>query len=72
MKLPELAIRNRTFTWFAVFLLVAAGISAFFSLGQLVDPAFMIKAAWVSTLYPGATPPRSSAMSPTDRDRRRS
>jgi multidrug efflux pump subunit AcrB len=56
MKLPELAIRSRTFTWFAVFLLIAAGISAFFSLGQLEDPDFTIKVAVVSTLYPGATP----------------
>ena len=56
MKLPELAVRNRTFTWFAVFLLVIAGISAFFSLGQLEDPDFTIKVAVVSTPYPGATP----------------
>jgi AcrB/AcrD/AcrF family len=56
MELPELAIRNRTFTWFAVLLLVAAGISAFFSLGQLEDPDFTIKVAVVSRLYPGATP----------------
>ena len=56
MKLPELAVRNRTFTLFAVFLLVLAGISAFFSLGQLEEPDFTIKVAVVSTPYPGATP----------------
>ena len=56
MKLPELAIRNRTFTWFAVCLLVVAGVSAFFSLGQLEDPDFTIKTAVVFTPYPGATP----------------
>ena len=56
MRLPELAIRNRTFTLFAVFLVVLAGISAFFSLGQLEEPDFTIKVAVVSTPYPGATP----------------
>ena len=56
MKLPELAIRNRTFTLFAVLLVVLAGIAAFFSLGQLEEPDFTIKVAVVSTPYPGATP----------------
>jgi multidrug efflux pump subunit AcrB len=56
MKLPELAIRNRTFTLFVVFLLVVAGIGAFSSLGQLEEPDFTIKVAVVSTAYPGATP----------------
>lgn len=56
MKLPELAIRNRTFTLFAVLLLVLAGAAAFFSLGQLEEPDFTIKVAVVSTPYPGATP----------------
>ena len=55
MNLPELAIRNRTLTVFTLFLLVAAGIGAFFKLGQLEDPDFTIKVAAVSTLYPGGT-----------------
>jgi multidrug efflux pump subunit AcrB len=56
VKLPELAIRNRTFTLFAVLLVVLAGIAAFFSLGQLEEPDFTIKVAVISTPYPGATP----------------
>jgi multidrug efflux pump subunit AcrB len=56
MNLPELAIRNRTLTVFALFILVAAGIGSFFALGQLEDPDFTIKVAVVSTVYPGATP----------------
>ena len=66
MNLPELAIRNRTLTVFTLFLLVAAGIGAFFKLGQLEDPDFTIKVAAVSTLllagswggtqYPWASP----------------
>ncbi|WP_048708474.1 efflux RND transporter permease subunit [Microvirga massiliensis] len=55
MNLPRLAIRNRTLTVFAVILLVLAGITAFFNLGQLEDPDFTIKVAVVSTPYPGAT-----------------
>ena len=34
---------------------MAAGVGAFFKLGQLEDPDFTIKVAAVSTLYPGAT-----------------
>ena len=56
MRLPELAIRNSTFTLFAVFLVVVAGATAFFSLGQLEEPDFTIKIAVVSTPYPGAIP----------------
>jgi multidrug efflux pump subunit AcrB len=56
MNLPELAIRNRTITIFALLVLVLAGIGAFYKLGQLEDPAFTIKVAVVSTPYPGATP----------------
>jgi multidrug efflux pump subunit AcrB len=55
MNLPELAIRNRTLTIFTVIILIAAGIGAFFKLGQLEDPAFTIKVAVVSTVYPGGT-----------------
>src|SRR5215475_1352170 len=55
MKLPEVAIRNRTFTLFAVFLLILAGAASFFSLGQLEEPDFTIKTAVVFTAYPGAT-----------------
>src|SRR5262245_45224629 len=56
MNLPELAIRKRALSLFALFLLVASGIGAFFKLGQLEDPDFTIKVAVVSTPYPGATP----------------
>jgi multidrug efflux pump subunit AcrB len=56
MNLPELAIRNRTITVFALLVLVLAGIGAFYQLGQLEDPAFTIKVAVVSTPYPGGTP----------------
>ncbi|GBC63636.1 AcrB/AcrD/AcrF family protein [Desulfonema ishimotonii] len=56
MNLPAFAIKNRAVTYFAAFLLVFAGIAAFFSLGQLEDPEFTIKTASITTLYPGASP----------------
>jgi multidrug efflux pump subunit AcrB len=55
MSLPELAIRNRTLTVFALLILMGSGVGGFFKLGQLEDPDFTIKVAVVSTLYPGAT-----------------
>ena len=64
MKLPELAIRNRTFTLFAVLLVVLAGIAVLL-LGQLEEPDFTIKVAVVSTASPRRPRPRSSATSPT-------
>ncbi|MDJ0817969.1 MAG: efflux RND transporter permease subunit [Desulfobacterales bacterium] len=56
MNLAALAIEKRAISYFAVFLLVVAGIGAFFSLGQLEDPEFTVKEAVVITLYPGASP----------------
>ena len=40
MSLTAAAIENRTVTYFAAFLLLAAGIGAYFQLGQLEDPDF--------------------------------
>ncbi len=56
MNLPALAIEKRAISYFAVFLVVVAGIGAFFSLGQLEDPEFTVKTAVITTLYPGASP----------------
>lgn len=56
MNLTEYAIEKRVVTYFAAFLLLAAGTAAFFSLGQLEDPDFTVKTAVVSTEYPGASP----------------
>ena len=56
MSLTAIAIEKRTVTYFAIFLLVAGGIGAFFSLGQLEDPEFTVKTGVVTTAYPGASP----------------
>ena len=56
MNLTKMAVDNRAVTYFSVFLLVAGGITSFFSLGQLEDPEFTIKTAVITTSYPGASP----------------
>src|SRR5215470_7365744 len=55
MKLTAAAVKRRTFTLFATFVLVLAGIASCFTLGQLEDPEFTIKNAVVVTAYPGAS-----------------
>jgi multidrug efflux pump subunit AcrB len=56
MSLAAFAIEKRTVTYFGGFLVFAAGIASFFTLGQLEDPDFTIKTAVVITQYPGASP----------------
>ena len=55
MNLAKIAIENKTVTYFTTILLVVAGISSFFALGQLEDPEFSIKTAVIVTQYPGAS-----------------
>ena len=55
MSLPKLAIEKQPVTYFAVLLLVAAGVFCYFQLGQLEDPEFTVKTASVITAYPGAS-----------------
>ncbi len=56
MNITAVAIENRTVTYFTAFLLLAAGIGAYFQLGQLEDPDFTVKVAVIITPYPGASP----------------
>ena len=56
MSLTAIAIEKRAVTYFVLGLLVVAGISSFFQLGQLEDPEFSIKTATIVTQYPGASP----------------
>ncbi len=56
MNLAAMALQKRVVTYFAVFLVVLAGIGSFFRLGQLEDPEFTVKTAVVVTSYPGAGP----------------
>jgi len=56
MILTVLSLRNRTVTYFAICLIMVAGIASFFTLGQLEDPEFTVRTAVVTTSYPGAGP----------------
>ncbi|MGR5295874.1 efflux RND transporter permease subunit [Vibrio mediterranei] len=49
-------IRNKVISWMVSLIFLIGGVSAFFGLGRLEDPAFTIKDAMVVTSYPGATP----------------
>ncbi|MDE1241888.1 efflux RND transporter permease subunit [Vibrio aestuarianus] len=49
-------IKNRVISWMLSLIFLIGGVSAFFGLGRLEDPAFTIKDAMVVTSYPGATP----------------
>ena len=55
MSLASYAVEKKTFTGFATFLILVAGIFSFFQLGQLEDPEFTVKKASVITPYPGAS-----------------
>lgn len=56
MSIAATAVEKPAVTYFATVLIVLAGITSFFSLGQLEDPDFTIKTAIVATPYPGASP----------------
>ena len=56
MNITAASIQHKTTTYFVTALLFFAGIGAFFSLGQLEDPEYTVKTAYVITAYPGASP----------------
>ncbi|MGC9400929.1 efflux RND transporter permease subunit [Vibrio genomosp. F10 str. 9ZC157] len=49
-------IKNKVISWMISLIFLIGGVSAFFGLGRLEDPAFTIKDAMVVTQYAGATP----------------
>lgn len=55
MSLPQLAIEKQPVTYFAIALVVVAGVFSYFQLGQLEDPEFSVKTASIITTYPGAS-----------------
>lgn len=58
MNLTQAAIRFDRVTAVAVILLVIAGISSYRSLPKSQNPSFVIRAAVVTTYFPGASPER--------------
>ncbi|GAL04414.1 acriflavin resistance protein [Photobacterium aphoticum] len=55
MSIAEYSIKNKVISWLFLIILTVGGISSFFELGRLEDPAFTIKDAMIIATYPGAT-----------------
>ncbi|MEM0965262.1 MAG: efflux RND transporter permease subunit [Verrucomicrobiota bacterium] len=56
MGIPKFAVEKATVTYFTSAVLFLVGIFSFFQLGQLEDPDFSLKVAYVITPYQGASP----------------
>jgi multidrug efflux pump subunit AcrB len=54
-NLSEWAINHRSFVWYLMLIVVAAGVLSYRQLGREEDPAFTIKTMIVQTQWPGAT-----------------
>ncbi|HTR17013.1 MAG TPA: efflux RND transporter permease subunit [Acetobacteraceae bacterium] len=54
-NLSALALRHRAVTLFAILVIAAAGIHAYFGLGRAEDPPFTIKQMLVQAQWPGAS-----------------
>ncbi|MFT5139366.1 MAG: multidrug efflux pump subunit AcrB [Lysobacterales bacterium] len=52
----QFAIEKKVISWMLVLIFGVGGMVAFFSLGQLEDPAFTVKDARILVAYPGASP----------------
>ena len=55
MLLAQFAIEKKVISWMLVLIFGVGGMVAFFSLGQLEDPAFTVKDAKIIVAYPGAS-----------------
>ncbi len=55
MNIARASLRRRTVVLFLCVLTAVAGVAAYFQIGKLEDPAFTIKTAVVTILYPGST-----------------
>ena len=58
MNITQFAINNNRVTIILVVLLVLFGISSYFDLPKAQDPGFIIRAAQITTYFPGASPSR--------------
>src|ERR1700726_87229 len=54
-NISEWALAHRSFVWFLVIIIVAAGGLSYLRLGRNEDPNFTIKTMVVQVLWPGAT-----------------
>ncbi|MDY6399652.1 MAG: efflux RND transporter permease subunit [Synergistales bacterium] len=55
MDIARASIKRTIVVLFICLLITLGGVSAYFSIGKLEDPAFTIKTAVVSIMYPGST-----------------
>ena len=55
MDIARASIKRSVVVLFICLLITLGGVSAYFSIGKLEDPAFTIKTAVVSIVYPGST-----------------
>ncbi|MBQ9390536.1 MAG: efflux RND transporter permease subunit [Synergistaceae bacterium] len=55
MDIARASIKRTVVVLFICLLLTLGGVSAYFSIGKLEDPAFTIKTAVVTIMYPGST-----------------
>ncbi|MBQ7562153.1 MAG: efflux RND transporter permease subunit [Synergistaceae bacterium] len=55
MDIARASIKRTVVVLFICFLVAVGGVSAYFSIGKLEDPAFTIKTAVVTIIYPGST-----------------
>ncbi|WP_421701722.1 efflux RND transporter permease subunit [Aliiroseovarius sp.] len=55
VNIARASIEKPLYTWLIMLTCLLGGIYGFFNLGRLEDPAFTIKSAVVTTIYPGAT-----------------
>lgn len=55
MNIARGAIEKPLLTWLLILIFLFGGIWGFINLGRLEDPAFTIKQAVISTVYPGAS-----------------
>ena len=58
MNITQFAISNNRVTIILVVLLILLGISTYFTLPKAQDPGFIIRAAQITTYFPGASPER--------------
>ena len=58
MNMTQFAISNNRVTIILVVLLILLGIASYFALPKAQDPGFIIRAAQITTYFPGASPER--------------
>ncbi len=54
-NLTELALNNRSLVWYFVVTAFLGGICAYFALGRMEDPKFVVREMIVAAYWPGAT-----------------